>query len=115
MSKCPMCGVIFAPAPYHIYKIRNSGTSYSRVCSWKCQRAWEKEREEQKKRKKEEQAKKAAQKVEADVVEVVRCRDCEYWHKDTLTCQNDGFGSEHPNWYADDYCSYGERRADDGQ
>ena len=52
MSKCPVCGVRFAPAPYHIYKILHSGKKYSLVCSWRCKRAWEKEREEQKKRKK---------------------------------------------------------------
>lgn len=45
-----------------------------------------------------------------DAVPVVRCKDCKHYHADTLTCQNDGCGAEHPNWYGNDFCSYGERR-----
>ena len=45
-----------------------------------------------------------------DAVPVVRCKDCKYYHADTLTCQNDGCGAEHPNWYGNDFCSYGERK-----
>ena len=53
MSKCPVCGSVYAPAPFHIYKIRISRKGYATVCSWKCQRAHEKELEEQKKLKKQ--------------------------------------------------------------
>ena len=49
----------------------------------------------------------------ADVVEVVRCKDCQFW-------QNNNGGYPHPEcrWGrdetpdADDYCSFGERRED---
>ena len=48
----------------------------------------------------------------ADLVEVVRCKDCVNWHKDTLFCDYMpyGDGQEKVNWYEDDFCSYGERR-----
>ena len=39
----------------------------------------------------------------ADVVEVVRCKDCTEWDKDEYECSH---------WYGfreDDFCSYGER------
>ena len=39
----------------------------------------------------------------ADVVEVIRCKDCTEWDKDEYECSH---------WYRfreDDYCSYGER------
>ena len=39
----------------------------------------------------------------ADVVEVVRCKDCTEWNKDEYECSH---------WYGfreDDYCSYGAR------
>ena len=47
-----------------------------------------------------------------DAVEVVRCRDCKYWHKETLFCDYMPYGEaqERVNWYADDFCSYGERK-----
>lgn len=47
----------------------------------------------------------------ADVVEVVRCKDCEYWQDN-----NGGYPHDECRWGknetpdADDYCSYGERR-----
>lgn len=46
---------------------------------------------------------------------VVLCKDCKHWNKDALTCDTLPWvnSSEHANWYADDFCSYGERRADD--
>lgn len=49
----------------------------------------------------------------ADVVEVVRCRDCKWWNDcdDESYCSNpDGLDN-----YAlpDDFCSYGERREND--
>lgn len=45
-----------------------------------------------------------------DAVEVVRCKDCKHWHKDTVFCDYMPYGeaSERVNWYADDFCSYGE-------
>lgn len=47
----------------------------------------------------------------ADVVEVVRCKDCKYWQDN-----NGGYPHEECRWGkeetpdADDYCSFGERR-----
>ena len=51
-----------------------------------------------------------------DAVPVVRCRDCKHWHKDTVFCGYMSYGeaSERVNWYADDFCSYGERKDGDG-
>lgn len=48
----------------------------------------------------------------ADAVPVVRCKDCEHWNKDALACDTLHWvdSSEHANWYADDFCSYGERK-----
>ena len=50
-----------------------------------------------------------------DAVPVVRCRDCKHWHKDTVFCGYMSYGeaSERVNWYADDFCSYGERKEGD--
>ena len=47
-----------------------------------------------------------------DAVEVVRCRECKHWHKETLFCDYTLYGEaqERVNWYADDFCSYGERK-----
>ena len=47
-----------------------------------------------------------------DTVEVVRCRECKHWHKETLFCDYTLYGEaqERVNWYADDFCSYGERK-----
>ena len=52
----------------------------------------------------------------ADAVPVVRCKDCKHWHKDTVFCEYMSYGeaSERVNWYADDFCSYGERKDGDG-
>lgn len=63
-----------------------------------------------------------------DAVEVVRCKDCEHWHKGTDWCSchshfitPDGAAChpwESANWKmfeGDDFCSYGERRTDDGK
>lgn len=49
-----------------------------------------------------------------DAVPVVRCRDCKHWHKETLFCDYMPYGEaqERVNWYADDFCSYGERKED---
>ena len=50
----------------------------------------------------------------ADVIEVVRCRDCK-WYTEGLTeceewqgCGNLGISLPHENWF----CAYGERRDD---
>lgn len=47
-----------------------------------------------------------------DAVEVVRCRDCKHWHKETLFCDYMPYveAQDRVNWYADDFCSYGERK-----
>lgn len=42
-----------------------------------------------------------------DAVEVVRCRDCRFYNKDTVSCS---FVTTDTNWYEDDFCSYGERK-----
>ena len=56
----------------------------------------------------------------ADVVPVVRCRDCKYYDKKYHQCK---LHSEEPDQYStgfifnmqeDDFCSYGERRIDNG-
>ena len=49
------------------------------------------------------------------MAEVVRCKDCKHYKKDTMWCKvNSNPRSEtYPNWYADDFCSYGERRTDE--
>lgn len=43
LSECPICGKRFIPAPEHIYKIPNGG-SYKYVCSWGCQRKYERKK-----------------------------------------------------------------------
>ena len=56
---------------------------------------------------------------DADVVEVVRCRDCVYWNRDFVVedinedeyCQCNNFTRY---LRSDCYCAYGERR-DDGE
>ena len=47
-----------------------------------------------------------------DVVSVVRCKDCKHYNKDAFACNLLPWvdSSEHENWYADDFCSYGERK-----
>ena len=47
-----------------------------------------------------------------DAVELVRCKDCVYYRRDSLYCENQGAIIDPPNWYDDDFCSYGERRED---
>lgn len=53
----------------------------------------------------------------ADVVEVVRCKDCTWWKsifswngKEHKVCVRE---SAEPSRESDDYCSYGERREDE--
>lgn len=45
----------------------------------------------------------------ADVVEVVRCKDCISFNGDTCTYHSDYYGEHEVNVDADDYCSYGRR------
>lgn len=49
--KCKVCDKVFAPAPFHAYRIRTCDGHDRLVCSWHCQRTHEKEREEKKQRK----------------------------------------------------------------
>lgn len=52
----------------------------------------------------------------ADVVEVVRCKDCKYWQGN-----NDGYPHQECRWGnyetpdPDDYCSYGELKDGDAE
>lgn len=50
----------------------------------------------------------------ADIVDVVRCKDCKYANKERLPQGSKWFAScDHFNTHsvmADDYCSYGKRR-----
>lgn len=63
-----------------------------------------------------------------DAEEVVRCKDCKHWHEETGWCNHhshfvntEGEAChpwESPEWkmlHADDFCSYGERRADENE
>jgi hypothetical protein len=45
-----------------------------------------------------------------DAVEVVRCKDCRFYSKYTVSCS---FVTADANWYEDDFCSYGERTCHD--
>ena len=47
-----------------------------------------------------------------DAVPVVRCKECEHWNEDALACDTLPWvrSSEHANWYAEDFCSYGNRK-----
>ena len=47
----------------------------------------------------------------ADVVEVVRCKDCKYYCEDEKMC-NDTNGFDR-YWKPTDFCAYGERREDE--
>ena len=48
----------------------------------------------------------------ADVVEVVRCKDCVHFDRKTSTCNHFGYYTYAPDVDEDDYCSYGERIED---
>lgn len=50
--KCPVCGRMYIPAPYHIYKVLIK-TNYRLVCSWSCVMKHERELERLKKEKKQ--------------------------------------------------------------
>lgn len=62
------------------------------------------------------------------ITKVVRCKDCKHWHEETGWCNHhshfvntEGEAChpwESPEWkmlHADDFCSYGERRADENE
>ena len=49
-----------------------------------------------------------------DAVPVVRCRECKYYKPDEFECGCD-FAGGLPYVKPDDFCSYGERRASDGE
>ena len=60
-------------------------------------------------------------KNKADVVEVVRCKDCKHWNETERQCENDYIVSDNEggasfslNFCPDDFCSYGERSEGDG-
>lgn len=46
-----------------------------------------------------------------NVATVVRCKDCEFWQQARPNSGNCGMGFS-PIAYADDFCSFGERRGD---
>ena len=51
----------------------------------------------------------------ADVVEVVRCKDCIHYNTQLMTCYNNEFPFHCESRHImreTDYCSYGERRTD---
>ena len=50
--------------------------------------------------------------IPADVVEVVRCKDCIHLNKERMLCTNDKirlFNIGHPT-FSNHFCSYGERK-----
>ena len=53
----------------------------------------------------------------ADLVEVVRCKDCKHWERWATTCgvADKGYCNCHEvdAMEQDDFCSYGERKGDD--
>lgn len=40
-------------------------------------------------------------------LDLVRCKDCRFYSKDTVSCS---FVTADTNWYEEDFCSYGERK-----
>lgn len=50
----------------------------------------------------------------ADVVEVVRCKDCKYARIEDgeIACQLDDGEVHRPQWQLNDFCSYGKRKDD---
>ena len=44
---CPVCGKTFICYPEHVYKIKKDTGNPKKVCSWGCQRKWEREHEVQ--------------------------------------------------------------------
>ncbi len=49
-----------------------------------------------------------------DLPELVRCRDCKHYRHDSLACFLVYSPiPPSPNWYPEDFCSYGERKDND--
>lgn len=53
----------------------------------------------------------------ADVVPVVRCKDCKHFNHEHMECENEAVSTDHDggaeyslNFELDDFCSYGERK-----
>ncbi len=46
------------------------------------------------------------------VQELVRCKECRYWHDDGY-CNKWDNAPGHPEVWENDFCSFGERRDDD--
>ena len=53
----------------------------------------------------------------ADVVPVVRCKDCKHFNHERIECENEAVSTDHEggaqyslNFWLDDFCSYGERK-----
>ena len=44
------------------------------------------------------------------IIEVVRCRECKYWHKNIKVGDGIPIADMCYDFQADDYCSYGERK-----
>ena len=51
----------------------------------------------------------------ADVAPVVRCKDCKHFNHKRMECENEAISTDHEggaqyslNFWADDFCSYGE-------
>ena len=54
---------------------------------------------------------------EADVVKVVRCKDCKYWYDNANTCwgvETCGGFPEIWEYGLDFYCAFGEHKEDEG-
>lgn len=57
-----------------------------------------------------------------DAVPVVRCKDCKHFNSHERECENDAVSTDHEggasyslNFDLDDFCSYGERRDENGE
>lgn len=57
----------------------------------------------------------------ADVVPVVRCRDCKHFNIGNMECENEAVSTDHEggasyslNFWLNDFCSYGERKQEVG-
>ena len=53
----------------------------------------------------------------ADVVPVVRCKDCKHFNHECMECENEAVSTDHEggaqyslDFWLDDVCSYGERK-----
>ncbi len=49
----------------------------------------------------------------AEVMDVVQCKDCKYWHRDDPTGNGCECSCNGGWWLPEDYCSCGERRGND--